>query len=136
MTAQFGRVGLGTGTGHQPGGETSFPAEFAGREDGARGDGGMTPERGFDLAELDAEAANFYLKIDAAQIFEITGGEAACGIAGAIKAAACGGEAGMVEADGASRAAPASTATAIRRVVVMTSPERRVFILAPIYGGT
>src|SRR5262245_52316231 len=45
----------------------------------------LTQQRGFDLAELDAEAADLDLMIEAAEIFELAGGEPAGAVAGAIE---------------------------------------------------
>ena len=57
-------------------------------DDRAVGDAGMAGERGFDLAQLDAEAADFHLLVGAAEIFEIAVGGAAGEVAAAIKARA------------------------------------------------
>ncbi len=51
-------------------------------------DGWCGAEEGFDLAELDAVAADLDLVVEAAEEFDVAGGEAAGEVAGAVEALA------------------------------------------------
>ena len=68
------------------GDEPLFAAGFGAGDDGGLADGGMLREERFDFAELNAEAANLYLLVDAAEIFDVATGQPAGEIAGAVKA--------------------------------------------------
>ena len=103
MRAQFGCIGRGLAD--QIGDEAAVAGVLTG-DDGGLVDAGMGEQGGFDLAGLDAEAADLHLMVDAAQIIEVAIGGAARQIAGAIEPLAgaervgheaFGGEAGAAE---------------------------------------
>ena len=67
------------------GDEALFAAGLGARNDGGLADGGMLREERFDFTQLDAEAANLYLLVDAAEIFDVAPRQPAGEVAGAIE---------------------------------------------------
>ena len=73
---------------HDVGDETFFRSGRVGtRHHHHLAHGGMRREHVFDFAELDAEAADFHLIVDAAKVVEVAVGQAAREIAGAVELA-------------------------------------------------
>ena len=72
------------------GDEALFPAGFGTRDDRGLADGGMLREERFDFTQLDAEAADLYLLVDAAEILDVAAGQPAGEVAGAVEAFAVG----------------------------------------------
>ena len=68
------------------GDEALFAAGLGAGDDGGLADGGMLREERFDFAQLDAEAANLYLLVDAAEIFDVAARQPAGEVAGAVEA--------------------------------------------------
>src|SRR6185312_9177805 len=61
-------------------------ARIVARDHRAGAHAGMAHQRAFDLAGLDAEAADLHLGVDAPQVFDVAVGQAAREVAGAVQA--------------------------------------------------
>ncbi len=66
--------------------EARIAARLGPRDDGAFPHAGVAREHGVDFVELDAEAADFHLLVDATQVLKIAVGQPPRAIAGAVKA--------------------------------------------------
>jgi hypothetical protein len=88
LAAQRGGVCGLTGAGDDIGDQELAAGAVLAGKDGGVGDLGQAGEGGFDLAELDAEAADLDLVVEAAEEVEVAVGQPADQVAGAVEARA------------------------------------------------